>query len=60
MQKFFATLQNHPDRAAFDGLSISIRGIGYFSKAANQLLKKEELEYLQEELIKKGNWFYSE
>ncbi|CAO3615261.1 unnamed protein product [Cunninghamella echinulata] len=60
MQKFFTTLQSHPDKAVFDGLSISIRGIGYFSKAANQLLKKEELEYLQEQLIKKGNWFYSE
>lgn len=60
MQFFFTNLQRNPDEISFDNLSLSIRGIGYFSKASKHLLKKEEMEYLQEQLIKKGNWFYSE
>ncbi|KAG1469634.1 hypothetical protein G6F56_003147 [Rhizopus delemar] len=40
--------------------SAAIRGIGYFSKVRAQIMKKEEIDSLCNELVKKSNWFYSD
>ncbi|CAO3576402.1 unnamed protein product [Absidia cylindrospora] len=60
MAIFVGGLNQELDELDFQTFSISVRGIGYFAEAAKRFMGNDELESLQEQLIKKGNWLCSE
>ncbi|KAI8075324.1 hypothetical protein BC940DRAFT_249003 [Gongronella butleri] len=60
MSRFTSMLQQDHDKLEFQPFTIAVRGIGYFAQAANLHLQRREMEQLQDHLIKKGMWFFSE
>lgn len=59
MEIFNIGLQQDYADLDFQLLSISVRGIGYFAKAAGKFLEPFEVEVLQEQLVNKGIWLCS-
>jgi hypothetical protein len=59
MDIFNIGLQQDYANLDFQLLSISVRGIGYFAKAAGEFLDLSEVEVLQEQLVHKGTWLCS-
>ena len=60
MKTFMKDFQSDYGEMYFRDFTIAVRGVGYFAKACAKHMKPEDIAYLQDMLIKKSSWFFSE
>ncbi|KAI8145657.1 hypothetical protein BJV82DRAFT_554475 [Fennellomyces sp. T-0311] len=60
LNNFIRYLRTDYSEVSFRGLSVAIRGIGFFSRAFAKYLAQDEVEAVRGYLVKISSWFYSE
>ncbi|KAF7728428.1 hypothetical protein EC973_006106 [Apophysomyces ossiformis] len=59
LKHFLSVLRTDYEEANLSDLAVSIRGLGYFSKACKIYMRSSEFDFICEELLKKSQSIYS-